>query len=252
MNDSIIDLLSLKGDDITLTCNDTSDDNEIIVNVQKAHRLTNCPLCGSVFYSKGSDIRKLNHPILQDHRHITIHLKKMKYKCSNPDCGYFTSDSFYFAPKGKHSTRILPLLILKEFKNINATATDVASRLSVSDTTVYKIFEEAVDFKRLPLSSVISIDEVYMNTDSKHKYAMVILDFLTGEPIDILESRRERDTNPYFTSISKVERDSVKYLICDMYNPYISFTKRHFSNAIAVIDCFHVISWINERFVNVN
>ena len=49
-----------------------------------------------------------------------------------------------------------------EFKNINTAATDVASRLSVSDTTVYKIFEEAVDFKRLPLSSVISIDEVYM------------------------------------------------------------------------------------------
>ena len=90
MNDSIINLLNLKGDDITLTGYDTSDDNEIIVNVQKAHRLTNCPLCGSVFYSKGSDIRKLNHPILQDNRHITIHLKKMKYKCSNPDCGYFT------------------------------------------------------------------------------------------------------------------------------------------------------------------
>ena len=92
----------------------------------------------------------------------------MKYKCSNPNCGYFTSDSLYFAPTGKHSTQILPLLILKEFKNINTTATDVASRHSVSDTTVYKIFEEAVDFRRLPLSSVISIDEVYMNTDSKH------------------------------------------------------------------------------------
>lgn len=49
MNDSIIDLLNLKGDDITLTGYDTSDDNEIIVNVQKVHRLTNCPLCGSVF-----------------------------------------------------------------------------------------------------------------------------------------------------------------------------------------------------------
>ena len=168
MNDSIINLLNLKGDDITLTGYDTSDDNEIIVNVQKAHRLTNCPLCGSVFHSKESDIRKLNHPILLDHRHITIHPKKMKFKCSNPDCDYFTSDSFYFAPKGKHSTQILPLLILKEFKNINTAATDVASRLSVSDTTVYKIFEEAVDFKRLPLSSVISIDEVYMNILKKN------------------------------------------------------------------------------------
>lgn len=247
MNDSIIDLLNLKGDDLVLTGYDTSYENEVIVNVQKAHRLTNCPLCGSALYSKGSDIRKLNHPILQDNRHVTVHLKKMKYKCSNPDCSYFTSDSFAFAPKGKHSTQILPLLILKEFKNINTTATDVANRLSVSDTTVYKIFEESVDFKRLPLSSVISIDEVYMNTDSKHKYAMVILDFLTGEPIDILESRRESDTNPYFRSIPREERDTVKYLICDMYNPYISFTKRYFTNAIAVIDCFHVISWINDR-----
>lgn len=246
MQNSIIDLLNLKGDDVIVTAYESSSD-KLTVHIEKRIRPEICPECGNKLYSKGYDIRTLNHPILQDGRKVILKIKKRKYCCSSEICNYFVSDSFSFAPKGKHSTYVLPLLILKEFKNINTTAIDVAKKLNVSDTLVYNTFLDSVDFKRLPLSSVISIDEVFMNTDYNHKYAMVILDFLTGEPIDILESRREVDTAPYFSSIVEEERNRVKYLICDMYNPYIRFTKRYFPNAIAVVDCFHVIQWINDR-----
>ena len=45
----------------------------------------------------------------------------------------------------------------------------------------------------------------------------------TGDSIDLLRSRRMNVTEPYFTSIPPEERNSVKYLISDMYNPYISY-----------------------------
>ena len=97
---------------------------------------------------------------------------------------------------------------------------------------------------RLPLSDIISIDEVYTNMPENGKYALVIQDFYTGDPIDLLRSRTIEVTEPYFTSIPIDERKRVKYLLSDMYNPYINFVDKYFPNAIAVVDSFHVIQWM--------
>lgn len=247
MYDSIIEVLNLKGDNVKVTDTDNSQPGKLFISIEKNTRPSICPICGQTLYSKGSDIRTLNHPILQDGRDVILRVKKMKYKCSNPECSYFTSDSFSFAPKGKHSTNILPLLILDKFRKLNVTARDVAEELNVSDSTVHQTFLDTLDLDRLPLTEVISIDEVFLNIDFKHKYALVILDFLTGLPIDFLPSRRDEDTKPYFSAIPVEERNNVKYLICDMYNPYIKYVSKYFRSAKAVIDCFHVIKWINDR-----
>lgn len=73
------------------------------------------------------------------------------------------------------------------------------------------------------------------------------MDFNTLEIIDILPNRWDETTNAYFLSIPLKERKKVKYPICDMYNPYINYTKRYFPNSIAVIDSFHVVSWILRK-----
>lgn len=48
-------------------------------------------------------------------------------------------------------------------------------------------------------------------------------------------------------SIPLAERASVKYLISDMYNPYINWVNRYFPNAVSVVDSFHVIQWIIHK-----
>lgn len=57
-------------------------------------------------------------------------------------------------------------------------------------------------------------------------------------------------TEPYFASIPPEERNNVKDLLSDMYNPYISFVDRYFPNAVPVVDSFHVIQWINRSIDN--
>lgn len=73
------------------------------------------------------------------------------------------------------------------------------------------------------------------------------MDFNTLEIVDILPNRWEETTNAYFLSIPLEERKNVKYLICDMYNPYINYTKRYFTNSVAIVDSFHVVSWIIKK-----
>ena len=74
---------------------------------------------------------------------------------------------------------------------------------------------------RLPLTDAICIDEVFLDMDKYCKYALVIQDFHTGDPIDLLRSRRKNVTEPYFANLPPEERNGVKYLISDMYNQYI-------------------------------
>lgn len=103
---------------------------------------------------------------------------------------------------------------------------------------------------RLPLTDAICIDEVFLDMDEHCKYALVIQDFHTGNPIDLLRSRRANVTEPYFASIPIEERNAVKYLISDMYNPYISYVDKYFPYAVSVIDSFHVIQWITRLIDN--
>jgi transposase len=86
--------------------------------------------------------------------------------------------------------------------------------------------------------------------DDDCRYALVIQDFHTGDPIDLLRSRRTNVTEPYFVSIPSEERNKVKYLISDMYNPYISYVEKYFPNAVPVVDSFHVIQWITRMIDN--
>ena len=103
---------------------------------------------------------------------------------------------------------------------------------------------------RRQLYEVICIDEVHVNVSRVCNYALVLQDFLTGEPIDLVANRRQEITEPYFASIPKSERFRVKYLISDMYRPYIGYVDKYFPNAVSIVDSFHVVKMINDKILS--
>ncbi len=137
-------------------------------------------------------------------------------------------------------------MIVDAFRDINLSAASIAKRFNVSDTHAINVFSRFVDMHRLPLSSVISIDEVHLDMPGC-LYALVIYDFISGEPIDILPSRSDRVTEEYFAKIPIKERSKVKFLISDMYAPYLNYVYKYFPNASPVVDSFHVIKALNSE-----
>jgi len=204
-----------------------------------------CPQCGFRMHSRGIKTRKINHPILQDTYQVRILLKQRRWRCTNEQCSREENEMFNFIGKRRRNTNASDFLIIHEFRDLNISAADIARKFGTSDTHVLRIFDRYVNMKRLPFSDVISIDEVYLNMDQDCKYVLVIQDFRTGEPIDLLKSRRQNVTEPYFAAIPKEERFAVQYLISDMNNEYLRYVEKYFPNATAVIDSFHVIQWIN-------
>ena len=216
MNNDIIKILNIIVEDIEILETTIVHPNKYIHIRKKVIGNKMCPNCGCVMYSKGVRKREINHPVLQDGFHLYLILHQRKWRCTNSECNHYCNDDFSFIEKYKQSTNILPLLVLDKFKDINATDASVAKDLNITDNSVRYIFRSYVDLGRLPLSKVISIDEVYMHFDSKNLYSLMIMDFISGEIIDILPNRLEKTTSKYFYSISKAERDRVEYLICDM------------------------------------
>lgn len=199
-----------------------------------------CPLCGSKLYSKGKFQRHPNNQVLQDGYTLDLTLIGRRWKCSNPDCDYTCSDQFAFVQKRKRTTNIIIYNILFEFKDINLSCKQIAKKYHVSDTYAHQLFMKYIDLPRKELTPYICIDEVYLNLGNECKYALVIMNFITGEILDIIESRRKSTTHAYFMSIPLNERKKVLYLCCDIYDHYINYTSSYFPNAKAVTDSFHV------------
>lgn len=249
MNNStdIAKILNLPEDEIKILAVNRTEDGFVNIFIKKSDPICFCSECGARMHSKGIYVRKVKHPVLNGPYagEVLLHVQQHKWKC--PNCGRYENDSFSFIDKGKQSTDIMPLMILEELKNPNVTCRDVANRLGVSDTTVHYTFLRYVDLPRLPLSKIISIDEVYLDLDDKHQYAMVIMDFINNEVIDILPGRGKDVTDKYFASIPATERNQVEYIISDMYKPYIAYAGTIFPKAVSLVDSFHVISWLLNK-----
>jgi transposase len=201
-------------------------------------------------HSRGIKKRTINHPILQDNYSLILILKQRRWRCTNPECLYDTSESFKFVNKQRRTTNATDMLIVDAYRNLLETSASIAKRFHVSDSHAHEVFDRYVKLDRLPLTDAISVDEVHLDMDDDCRYALVIQDFHTGDPIDLLRSRRTSVTEPYFVSIPKDERNRVKYLISDMYNPYIAYVEKYFPNAVPVVDSFHVIQWIIRMIDN--
>lgn len=240
---SITELLNLEDSDIFIS--DTSIQGNIkTLTLETKLYAHHCPSCGYQMYSRGIKKRTIKHPILQDGYELILILKQRRWMRTNPECRYNISESFKFVNKSRRITNASDILIVLAYRDLMETTASIAKRFHVSDTHAHKVFDRYVKMDRLPLTDAICIDEVHLDMDEHCKYALVIQDFHTSDPIDLLRSRRKDVTEPYFANLPAEEKTSVKYLISDMYNQYINYVDKYFPNAVPVVDSFHVIQWI--------
>ena len=222
------------------------DDRKVYLNVERRSKPVYCPNCGSIMYSKGPVKRSVRHPVLQNGKTLVINLSQRKYRCTNRECNLYLNEEFNFVEKYKQTTTMIPYLILADMKDITLTCAAVSRRYQVSDTYVHSIILRYLDFRPLPLSEIISIDEVFLDIEYDQRYVVIIRDFISGDIIDVLPNRYDETLRRFFNSCSYEERLKVKYLISDMYDPYLKLPSRYLRNATSVIDSFHVIQVIER------
>ena len=82
------------------------------------------------------------------------------------------------------------MLIVHAYRKLMETITSFAACFHISDTHVHEVFNRYVKMNRLPFTNTVYIDEVFLDMGTYCKYALLIQNFYTDDPIDLLRSRQ--------------------------------------------------------------
>ena len=258
-NKFITNILNFDDKDIdSLDCIDDSNGNLTLTIKLLRKESDVCPACDKPGRIHGYNTKKLNHSIFANRKCIII-FKQRRYKCV--DCDLTFSESNPFAKRNGKITHETKINVLKDLKRTNVTYNQVAGRYNITATEVQRIFDKHVNIEPHALPEALSIDEHYFpNSDYDGLYMFIMMDFRTGELIDIYPDRKKSYLISKFSAIKNrtyndkthtSELSRVKYISMDLNDYYRQVCKLYFPNAIICADEFHVIKNLNDYFDNV-
>lgn len=210
----------------------------VIYEVEEIYRQRICPYCNNqvlhIHNQRWLEIKLTSTIGVKEY----LRIKRIRYKC--PNCGKTHTFELVGIDRNKTISEFVITAIRKEFFEIQSFTT-IAKRYDISVMKVINIFDKYTKIvPRRPLPKYLCIDEKHFISDNG-KYAVVISDFFSGEIIDVIINRQLPYLNEYFSSITSKERENVKVFISDMYDNYSTIKNKFFSNALFVVDLFHVI-----------
>ena len=205
-----------------------------------------CPCCGCI--NNNTIIKKgTRKSLIKINKHAElftyIELKKQRYKCNNCNRKFYatTTEVDYRC----HISKQVKLAILNLAKE--AISKSLIARFNnVSDNTVQSVFDtvfynDTVYKNYLP--KAICIDEF---TFKKKTYAFNICNAKNGKTIDLVLDRTTNNLDKYFSHYTEKARKRVKFVVMDMYSPYIDLIKKWFPNAKIIIDLFHIVQLLTK------
>lgn len=242
MSDDIINILNLNLD-IVQSYSSTISQNQLFYRITFVRKNFLCPLCFHKLLFKDYRPLKIKHEIIRG-KETTIIFNRRRFFC--PFCHSFHYESNPFSSKtSPRFSDYSSMLIMAALKEHSATFSMVARCFNTSPTKIISIFDSFGQMHKKSFPKAISIDEFYWNRKSNSKYACVILDFISGDIIDIIHGRKKSDWHSYLQLIDPLELKRVKYISIDMFDAYRQIQKIFFSSAVLSVDPFHVIKNIN-------
>ena len=209
-----------------------------------------CPKCGTIYDKKieKHGFKKSLIKVIPVSKLTTyLSLNKQRYICHHCNKTFTCTTNVVnygcnISNNTKHSIAVD--LIKKRSEK------DIAIDNNVSPNTVERIIDSyyELDSKvyKNTLPQVLSFDEFKSVKSADGAMSFHICNAKTGKTIDIVEDRRLNSLIKYFSRYSRHSRMNVKYIVIDMYAPYISLIKMMFPNAKIVIDKFHLIQLISR------
>ena len=208
-----------------------------------------CEKCGVVFDSKiekhGFIISDIKIPDTAGFKTI-LRLKKQRFLCKH--CGKTFTLRDKITEYGCFISNNTKWKIACDLRK-KISEKDIAINNNVSPNTVERIMDSFYNTQKLHknyLPKVLSFDEFKSVKSADGAMSFHMCNGENGQTIDIIEDRKLPSLLSYFSYYSFNARKSVKFIIIDMYSPYVSLIKIMFPNAKIIIDSFHLIQLISR------
>ena len=209
-----------------------------------------CPKCGTCFDENiekhGFKPSLIKIPSIS--RLTTyLSLNKQRYFCHNCNKTFTcTTNIVNFSCNISNNTKLSIAYDLTKKKSEK----DIAFDNNVSPNTVERIIDSYYELDnkayKNSLPNALSFDEFKSVKSADGNMSFHICNAKNGKIIDIIEDRRLNNLIKYFSRYSRESRMNVKFIVIDMYTPYISLIKTMFPNAKIIIDKFHLIQLISR------
>ena len=238
--DFITTLLNIKTDQVE-KLEAVSAEEKVSYYVSLKSDRKECPYCGGALISNGYGREKpIKHPTLAGHK-STIFFKPHRYLCRT--CGKtITQDNPFTFRKFTNSFSLLRN-VMEKLSNLNYTLKMIAEELNISSTQVNNYLDSYVTIPAMPLPECLGIDEIH-SPEISYKgsaYICVLVDNQNRCIAEVLGSRSKAYLDNFFYGYRKEEKDKVKYVTIDMWEPYRDLAYKHFRNCAVAVDPFHVI-----------
>ena len=175
-----------------------------------------------------------------------LRLKKQRYLCKH--CGKAFTLRDNVTEYGCCISKNTKWKIANDLRN-KISEKDIAKNNNVSPNTVERVMDSYYDNQKLYknyLPKVLSFDEFKSVKSADGAMSFHLCNGETAQTIDIVEDRKLLSLLQYFSYYSFNARKSVKFIVIDMYSPYVSLIKKMFPNAQIIIDTFHLIQLISR------
>lgn len=218
----------------------------LIINGYLYNSFDSCPHCGCVnndtIIKKGTRLSKIKINKLSELTSY-LYLKKQVYKCK--ECNRKITAKTSIVDYGCYISNNVKHAVIMYAKEI-MPKTLIAKFLNISDNKVQSIFDTVFNGNKLYkhyLPEAICIDEF---TYKKKVFAFNMCDAKTGKTIDLIEDRTTKNLDKYFSYYTEKARKQVKFVVMDMYSPYIDLIRKWFPNALIIIDLFHIVQLLTK------
>lgn len=224
-----------------------------IINAYLSYIPSHCANCGCVFesnddYEKKGFSNKSSYIVIPAICKMDAYLKldKQRIKCLHCNCSFTCSTDL--VNSGCFISNITKHAIAVDLMK-KASEKDIAINNNVSPNTVERVIDSYYEPKKLYrhyLPEILSFDEFKSVKSADGAMSFHMCDGTTGQTIDIVEDRKLISLLKYFSYYSFKCRSKVKFIVIDMYSPYVSLIKTMFPNAQIIIDKFHLIQLISR------
>ena len=244
-NDFIISTLNISAQQIR-SLSTVKKDQKFYIQVELVPEYPECPFCGGKVKIKDHSRYKYNHMDIAGIPSV-IDWKRTRYICK--DCQRTFSETSPFGPEHFHQSYAVLNAIALDLHNYHLSFYDIALRHHVSDTIVQLYTDSFIKVPKLTLPENIGIDEI-SSSMSKYggSYLCVIVDNKGRMLHDIIPNRSKLTLSRYFEAIPLEERNKVRYVTIDMWEPYKQVCSKYLKNCEISVDPFHVIKHLTEGF----
>ncbi|MCO4672062.1 IS1193, transposase, ISL3 family [Streptococcus infantarius subsp. infantarius] len=219
-------------------------DTHIEIQAKLDYPAPSCPHCqGKMIkydFQKPSKI-----PLLEQAGTPTLlRLKKRRFQCKS--CRRVTVAETSIVEKNCQISNLVRQKVTQLLTE-KVSLTDIARRLRVSTSTVYRKLDQFTlkeHYDKLP--AIMSWDEFGFK---KGELAFVAQNYETNQLITILDNRRQTTIRNYFLKYPLKFRQQVQFITMDMSGAYIPLARRLFPKAKIVLDRFHIIQHLGRAFL---